>query len=173
LISKLRGRIAERGDSTLADATVDFVFNGEMLTVEGSEAAQFPAVSGQPDKDGHFDYSPERQRLESVGPIPEGTYWLDPTELKDLWYYVGSAAAAWGSHRITIHPFNSTRTFGRGGFFIHGGASPGSAGCVDLTGNMGKLAEIIQKLKGFKIKLVVKYPNLGDYVEPSGDERPA
>ena len=38
---------------------------------------------------------------------------------------------AWGNYRITIHPFTTTETYGRGGFFIHGGDQLGSAGCID------------------------------------------
>ena len=32
-----------------------------------------------------------------------------------------------------MRPILGTRTYGRGGFAIHGGAIPGSIGCVDLT----------------------------------------
>ena len=34
---------------------------------------------------------------------------------------------------MSIHPFTTTETYGRGGFLLHGGSNPGSAGCVDLT----------------------------------------
>jgi hypothetical protein len=161
LISKLAGRIAERGNSTLADCNIGVEFNGSNLNVTGTSTQSFTAVSGKPASDGSFDYSPERQKQENVGPIPEGTYWLDPTQLKSLWYYFGGAAAAWGSHRITIHPFDSTHTFGRGGFFIHGGTSPGSAGCIDLTGQMEDFAKVIAPYKDCKIMLRVHYPAKG------------
>jgi len=64
---------------------------------------------------------------------PEGTYWINPDELwTNRWYKSGSVDA-WGNYRITIHPFTTTDTFKRGGFFIHGGKVLGSAGCIDLT----------------------------------------
>lgn len=40
---------------------------------------------------------------------------------------------AWGDHRVALKPADGTNTYGRSGFFIHGGAIPGSAGCIDLT----------------------------------------
>ena len=41
---------------------------------------------------------------------------------------------AWGRGRVPIYP-NETVVDGvkRGGFTIHGGSDPGSAGCIDLT----------------------------------------
>lgn len=171
LIAKLNTYIAERGNSTLPDASIELVFNGSTLDVVGSESASLSAVSGKPDSSGGFSYSVERQRTPDTGPIPEGIYWIDPTQLKSLWYYVGGAADAWGSHRITIHPFHTTATFGRGGFFIHGGSTPGSAGCIDLTSHMADLAKIINRYEGDKIKVNVRYPhkpspNMGDFPTP-------
>lgn len=43
-----------------------------------------------------------------------------------------ASRAAWGDYRLTIHVMPGTRTFGRGGFFIHGGTHAGSAGCINL-----------------------------------------
>ena len=85
----------------------------------------------------------------------------------------GDYAAAWGSHRITIHPFDSTHTFGRGGFFIHGGTMPGSAGCIDLTSGMPRFAALISAVPpAKKVKLRV-HPTLGDFPAPPTDQQPA
>jgi hypothetical protein len=164
LIKKLEGRIAERGNSALPDGNVELVFDGTQLTVSGAVGQSFPAVSGTPDSRGDFDYSLARQQLENAGPIPEGEYWIAPAQMKSLWYYpaswvplAGRAKAAWGSHRITIHPFDGTVTFGRGGFFIHGGDSPGSIGCIDLTSEIGDFADLVEPFGGKKIKLTVTY----------------
>lgn len=157
LIAKLESRIAERGNSTLPDCNIELFFDGATLTVTGTAAGSFPAVSGTPDASGNFDYSPGRQRQENAGPIPQGTYWIAPKQMKSLWYYVGGPRAAWGSHRITIHPFDSTVTFGRGGFFIHGGAVPGSIGCIDLTNMIDDFAELVAPFGDCKIKLKVDY----------------
>ena len=40
---------------------------------------------------------------------------------------------AWGDYRIPITPQSGTNTYGRGGFYVHGGGVAGSIGCIDLT----------------------------------------
>ena len=172
-IEKLKKRLAERGTPTTSDCPISLEFDGSHLTVKGEQNHSFPAVSGRP-VNGTFDYSPERQRMETIGPIPEGIYWLNPSQLKNLWYYFGKFAAAWGSHRITIHPFDTTHTFGRGGFFIHGGSEPGSAGCIDLTSQMSAFAAIIKQYgdRDCKIILQVTYPKKNANMPHSQENRP-
>ena len=81
-------------------------------------------------------------------------------------------ANAWGRYRISIHPFTTTETFGRGGFFIHGGATPGSAGCIDLTNHMDRFVADLRREVGTstqtcQIHLEVLYPlPPGDYPTP-------
>lgn len=171
LINKLQLRIAERGNSMLTDCPTSLMFDGHTLYMQGEYNQQFSAVSGKP-INGNFDYSPERQRQENEGPIPQGVYWLDTSELKSLWYYLGKPAAAWGTHRISIHPFHTTHTFGRGGFFIHGGTSPGSSGCIDLTGDMASFAKIIARYLECKIILRVNYPVMSDFPLPQSNQLP-
>jgi len=69
---------------------------------------------------------------------------------------------AWGNHRIAIQPSKGTNTFGRGGFYVHGGAVRGSHGCIDLTTNMGDFTKHYAAWQGkhgkTSIPLVVKYP---------------
>ena len=112
---------------------------------------------------GSFDYSPQRQRDQGEGPLPEGDYWVDPRQLANLqerFLYSFRFEDSWGTHRLTIHPFDSTHTFGRGGFFIHGGTAPGSRGCIDLTSNMADFANWIARIpRGQKVKLHVDYGN--------------
>ncbi|MET0937571.1 MAG: tlde1 domain-containing protein [Luteibacter sp.] len=110
------------------------VFNGGSLKVPG-HAQSYHAVSGRHRANG-FDYSVERQKLRNEGPIPEGQYWVAPGELWSNAWYRPAPAAAWGQYRLAIHPFPETQTYGRGGFFIHGGNAPGSAGCIDLWSHM-------------------------------------
>lgn len=137
------------------------IFVGQKLKVEGG--VSYPAVSGQPKATGEFDYSDERQKIPNVGPIPEGEYWIDPSQMWDnAWYRFNSPASAWGNHRITIRPYPHTKTHGRGGFFMHGGAVPGSVGCIDLTVGMDTFAhDLKQRLNGLPqcyIPLTVQYP---------------
>jgi hypothetical protein len=42
----------------------------------------------------------------------------------------------WGNFRAPIYPNKGTVTYGRGGFYVHGGSLPGSHGCIDLTDEM-------------------------------------
>ena len=65
--------------------------------------------------------------------------------------------AAWGEQRITIHPRHQTATLGRGGFFIHGGTTWGSAGCIDLTYGMASFSKVIGALAGCHIPMTVNY----------------
>jgi hypothetical protein len=72
-------------------------------------------------------------------------YWMNPDELwTNSWYKRGSEAS-WGKYRITIHPFSTTETHKRGGFFIHGGKVLGSVGCIDLTSH---IEEFVSNLRG-------------------------
>lgn len=121
-------------------------FDGQTLRATGTRSALvLPVVSGRA-VDGRFDYSTDRQRLADQGPIPTGDYWIQPQELQsNAWYRLRNPRAAWGNHWITIHPYPATQTYGRGGFFIHGGSTPGSAGCIDLSGSMDRFAEAIER----------------------------
>lgn len=44
-----------------------------------------------------------------------------------------SSRVAWGSHRWRLNPKKGTDTFGRTSFYLHGGSTPGSIGCIDLV----------------------------------------
>lgn len=161
-VKSLQKYKAERGNSTLADCSFSMTFDG--LALDCGPGGNFLAVSGEKKTDGsgeYFDYSAKAQQ-QPGGPIPEGVYWLNPDELKDLgvrrlldknsW-----PEKAWGSHAITIHPFETTPTFGRGGFFIHGGEIAGSIGCIDVTNNMDKVADAVDDVDRCKIKLTIAY----------------
>ncbi|WP_306716171.1 tlde1 domain-containing protein [Burkholderia dolosa] len=119
-----------------ARASISLRFDGRFLTMAGDTTKIYPAVSGRPDDRGNFDYSSARQQIPNAGPIPPGQYWVRPSQMwTNRWYNIASRAA-WGDHRLTIHVMPGTRTFGRGGFFIHGGNRAGSAGCIDLQSRM-------------------------------------
>ncbi|MBQ7185208.1 MAG: DUF2778 domain-containing protein [Alphaproteobacteria bacterium] len=119
-------------------------FNGKTLTIyqDGKVVMSWDAVSG---KLGF--QSPEYQNLKNKGTIPAGTYVARQSDLQfykdiDRWDRMRSAVGggtwrggtdSWGNSRVWLEPAKETNTFGRGGFSIHGGAEPGSAGCIDLT----------------------------------------
>jgi len=60
------------------------------------------------------------------------------------WYKL-APRAAWGNHRVTLHVYPGTQTFGRGGFFIHGGTHVGSAGCINLHAEMEQFVSDLTK----------------------------
>lgn len=57
----------------------------------------------------------------------------DPTYSGDV---ARNTTGDWGDWRITLSPLSTTDTMGRSGFFIHGGSTPGSAGCIDIGGGL-------------------------------------
>ena len=148
-----------------AKANMSLFFNGQILTLKiyGHKVIEksYKAASGKPDAKMNFDYSEKRQKTSYIGPIPQGQYWITVSELwENAWYRPGSTEA-WGDYRIAIHPYPTTNTYNRGGFFIHGGKVLGSAGCVDLTSYMNKFVEDLRKaLPGSKdcyIPFTVRY----------------
>ncbi|WKB55892.1 tlde1 domain-containing protein [Eleftheria terrae] len=144
-----------------ARATMSLRFNGTYLTLSGKKTRVFPAVSGKPDQNGKFAYSADRQKVAFAGPIPEGEYWINFEELWTNAFWRRGSYRAWGNYRLTIHPLPSTKTHNRGGFFIHGGAVPGSAGCIDLNAKIddfvAALREELGDSKSCYIPLSVAY----------------
>lgn len=135
-LERIEKILGEKSDSSLPDCHVSLRFDGLHLTSKDGKI-KFPARSGKLVK-GSFDYSVARQGVVGAGPIPEGGYWIDPCEVEDAWSTLRhttlseKSRAAWGRKSVTIHPFSTTHGFGRYGFFIHGGDTWGSAGCIDL-----------------------------------------
>ena len=126
-------------------------FDGMMLALrDRHKQYSWPAVSGRSDARGSFDNSAARQRQKGEGPIPADFYWIDPAELWErngwnVFQQFRVPRVSWGDYRITIHVQPGTETHGRGGFFIHGGGTPGSAGCIDLTVNMDAFVRTLRE----------------------------
>lgn len=128
-------------------SSLRLTFDGGSLKMPG-RARSYAAVSGKNTAHG-FELSVARQKIPYQGPIPEGNWWAAPDELwTNKWSKVG-LRSSWGGHRLAIHPFPETQTYGRGGFFIHGGAVPGSAGCIDLWTHMDEfVADLATEVAG-------------------------
>lgn len=123
------------------------------------------AVSG---RSGYQDK--KYQETEDKGPIPEGAWIASQGEyqqmpersmLEQLWNEVGrgkwpGGESSWGKHRIWLTPAEGTKTYGRKGFSIHGGDEPGSAGCIDLTSQIGEFVQTFRQY-GKDARLTVKY----------------
>ncbi len=137
------------------------VFDGKSLAVynNGEKIAEWPAVSGKPGYQ-----SPQHQNKKDTGPIPAGTYVArkndfqnrdDYGPIKKYTSWPGGEHG-WGKHRVWLEPSKETNTFGRAGFSIHGGAEPGSAGCIDLTSAMSDFAKWF-KTNGKDLIIKVEY----------------
>lgn len=77
------------------------------------------------------------QGKKGIGPIPLGFYHLFTNEISNpgvIGDFVRNLLGDWGDWRVSLHPDEGTQTFGRDGFFLHGGRYFGSAGCIDIGG---------------------------------------
>lgn len=70
---------------------------------------------------------------------------------------------AWGNYRLPITKKSGTETFGRGGFYLHGGGTAGSIGCIDLV---DRIDDFVQHYKQYLSKtgargmeVIVDYSN--------------
>lgn len=114
-----------------------------------------------------FDYTTARQQVKDAGPIPQGSYWFDVCKGRNIrsspWSH-GVKRGAWGAHSWSLHPPAGTNTYGRSGFFIHGGQRWGSKGCIDVLNQDGVVADEIERIKKQNgcccyITVNVNYPN--------------
>lgn len=142
---------------------------------DGNVVGKWKATSGRPGT------TFENQGTEDEGPIPESkhlpegtSYYVDPSKIqrwndipfRQKFYSIfgqgqwPGGLMSWGFLRVEIDiPDKLVRMnkYGyRKGFFIHGGAFPGSAGCIDLSNNYIGFFEYLKK-QSEKIPLIVKY----------------
>jgi len=143
----------------------ELMFDGNHLHIVGADGAviyRTRAYSGKSLPDGTFDYSLQRQKLDWIGPIPEGGYSINTDEIQRIGFgnriksVLGGewpgGTASWGRQRVWISPMQGTNTYGRGNFTIHGGKIPGSGGCIDLTRNVNVFFRKLRRASsGFNI----------------------
>jgi len=99
----------------------------------GKPSYKVRATSGRPD----CGECTERDR--DKGPIPKGNYRLYAQDLSDpgpVGDGLRNLRADWGDWRVKLWPDEPAATFGRDGFYLHGGWQPGSAGCIDVGGGI-------------------------------------
>jgi RHS repeat-associated protein len=138
-------RLAAGSDELKPALTGDYsglFFNGRSLSVYsgGKETQRWPAYSGT----GWCMNNPACQKMYRVGPIPEGNYFADPNKIERISLADDIAGRfgrgrwlggidSWGPMRVELDIAPGTVIAPRtGGFYIHGGSVPGSAGCIDL-----------------------------------------
>jgi hypothetical protein len=102
----------------------------------------------------------ELQDVADTGPIPEGSYRVDfngtkQRESMNIIDKIRYPQATWGNYFVRIEPYKVAN--GRSGFTIHGGAVPGSAGCIDLhKNNDAFFGMMLSRGKG-QLPLIVRY----------------
>lgn len=117
------------------------ISSGKLMVATASFAMTVPATSGRGACENNNSSTCQSASFE--GPIPIGMYYIDPSDLSDP-NIVGDLARTyrpdspgdWGDFRVRIESFSSTNTYGRDGFFLHGGGYSGSAGCIDVGGGI-------------------------------------
>ena len=146
------------------------VFDGKKFTLyeKDKPIMSWDAISGAKGYQ-----SPEYQSVKDKGTIPEGTYvarqqrlqFMSPTDKaiglsrvlgKEYGGRWPGSSYSWGESRIWLEPSNKTNTYGRDNFSIHGGWWPGSAGCIDLTGQINAFTSWL-KSTGNDLIVHVKY----------------
>jgi len=65
--------------------------------------------------------------------------------------------ADWGHFRVPLEPQPQTKTYGRKGFYLHGGRTVGSKGCIDV-GKSDLFIYFLFKNHLGPVKVYVKYP---------------
>lgn len=72
-----------------------------------------------------------------------------------------TSEVAWGDYRWALKPKKGTDTFGRSSFYLHGGSTPGSIGCIDLVTDSDDFADYYEKWRkktnNKTIDLVIDY----------------
>jgi hypothetical protein len=159
----------DRGDPTGPNCgSSTLLFDGVELTLfagpasGGTVTEWWTARSGRKTSGYKFEYGILYQLIPDFGPIPEGEYWVQPMQMET----VNVESDGWGEKRLLIHPRPTTFTFGRGGFFIHGGWKFGSGGCIDVSDGMFSFTDRMallsnpQRPNPCTIPLTVKYAQL-------------
>jgi len=118
-----------------------FVISTGQLVVDPEQRGKAPYVINASSGNGGCMNKPKCSNESNHGPIPPGIYNLkiseisQPSRLGDIARYLRSLED-WGSFRVPLTPGPFSDTFGRSGFFLHGGRWPGSAGCIDAGGGL-------------------------------------
>lgn len=164
------------------------LFNGRYLMSSDGKLL-LPAIAGAPTatedvkssvsffgfanvvKKTKFDYSYERQAKEDIGALPQGLYTirceaggsLENGNFKKHLFGWNS----WGNYHWRLVPsvYTDTRGRKRHSFTIHGGAEPGSAGCIDLTSGDTKFKAYLDSLNMTFINVYARYPDREVVVE--------
>jgi hypothetical protein len=133
-------------------------YNGRTLTLyadDGTVKWQGSATSGRPGA------TSADQAKSKFGPIPEGSYTtghiFHEQGLAKVVFEIRTLGADYGNYRTPLTPTAGTDTQGRTSFWLHGGTTPGSAGCIDVGPRDVSLFTLLRQATG-PVPLIVDYP---------------
>ena len=112
----------------------------EYFNSKGEVVGNYPYTSGRPGC-GCDSTTPDK------GPIPAGAYTADPSQISEAGFF-RKFTGDWGKFRVPLKPHPNTQTFGRDGFFLHGGKTPGPAGCIDVGDSEADLFRHLKNAPG-------------------------
>ena len=158
------------------DPNCYMTFDGQNLGLYNN-TGQIENLNAQSGRD---DYqSAQYQNVANKGPIPEGTYYANQNQRQNITAFDAVAGTgigianklganihrgkwnggpiSWGTKRVWLQPDANTNTYGRSGFTIHGGWSKGSAGCIDIPWQTGKVGNDLDDCQD-SAPVYVKYP---------------
>ena len=81
----------------------------------------------------------------TISDIPGSPF--NKNEPHEFYDKTATSEIAWGDYRWALEPLKGTNTFGRDSFYLHGGSTPGSIGCIDLVTDSDDFAEYYEKWK--------------------------
>jgi hypothetical protein len=144
-----RGDYSSKSSSSTGTSELIFKFNGSRLTALGSGGSMldsWKASSGVPGS------TAADQWTWNYGPIPEGNYVVNPGKIEswsDLSFFEKmegnfgfgtwpGGVPSWGQYRVPIQTLDggysvTNGIITRGDFYIHGGWTLGSRGCIDVS----------------------------------------
>ncbi len=104
---------------------------GELL-VDPERPGADPYVLGADSGKEKCRNNPLCERKKDQGPTPRGDYHFKPSGIKPS----PSDGRDWGPWRVRLTPDSGTNTFGRDRFYLHGGKTPGTSGCIQINREM-------------------------------------
>ena len=107
------------------------IASGGTLTLYNDDLSVAGTYTYSSGMHGNTDYTSS-----GLGPTPPGVYMINPAELSPAGLFRKYLDPRdWGDYRVPLHPGANTETYGRAGFFLHGGwLRHGSEGCLKVEG---------------------------------------
>lgn len=113
---------------------------------------------------GNVEAAVDDQDKKEFGPLPEGEYVVQVDETLDyedsngLWDTIKwkLKSSRWGYIATPLEQVEG-ESFDRGSFYIHGGKEVGTAGCIELNGDLNKNFHSYMALYDRPFKLIVRY----------------